>query len=220
MSQLLLINPRKRRGATHRTAAQKAATKRMVAANRARRSGHKRSVVHHYAPNPAPARRRRARHSLAGVARTVRRYKRNPISSGGSGIKHMMVTSLQGAAGGLVVNTAMNWLPLPAAMKVGKMRFVAQGAVAVLLGVAGRKVLPRRVAENMAVGSLTITMHDALKEIVGSIVPGMRLGEVGYYSPGYPVDAPAQLGEYVGDTGLGEWNHTGITSAENVGMSL
>ena len=74
------------------------------------------------------------------------------------------------------------------------MKYVTQGIAGILLAVAGKKVLPSSVAANMAVGSLTVTMHDAIKEIAGGLIPGIQLGGVGYYTGGYPATAvPAAL---------------------------
>ena len=221
MQELLLVNPRKR-GAHRKTRspAQKAATRRMVAANRARRTGGvKRRVKRHhsavaaYAPNPV--RRSRARHAISRVKHHVRRYKRNPAGISG-GISGMLMQSLQGAAGAIAVNTLLNYIPLPAMMKSGNVKYIAQGVAGILLGVAGRKVMPARLAANMAVGSLTVTLHDAIKDLAGSMIPGVNLGGVGYYTGGYPTHAiPARLSSPVPSrghamAGVGMYQHDAV----------
>lgn len=226
MEQLLLINPAKRPGKrrkTRRTAAQRAATARMVAANRRRRSPARRRrspapVV--YAANPAPRRRRR-RTSLATVSRRVRRYRRNP--SPRAGFAGMFMPAVQGALGATAVNTLLNYLPLPAVMKAGNMQYVARGLLAVMIGAFGGKVMPARMASNMAVGSLTVTFHDALKNVVGPMIPGVTLG---YYPGGvtagavpgvYAGAAPAALAEYVSGPGVGL---SGVNEYVNSGLSF
>lgn len=221
MQELLLVNPRARRTGGRkktRTAAQKAATRRMVAANRSRRGGsaakrrvtrHRKTSVARYAANPIRRKRR-----LSGAISRVRRYRNNPI---GGNIGGMATQAFQGALGGIAVNTILNYIPLPAMLKTGNMRFVAQGAVAVLLALAGRKVMPAKLASNMAVGSLTITMHDAIKEVASTMLPSVRLGGVGYYTGGYPTSVvPAQLSAPARSAGTRSM--AGVNEA--VGMAL
>lgn len=186
MEQLMLINPRKR-GAKRRprTAAQRAATKRMVAANRARRSP-SRSVAT-YATNPAPVRRRRPakRHS---VARIMRHRKRNPASRS-SGVMPMVTGAFVGATGALLVNTVGNYLPMPASMQSPNMKAMVNGVLAIALGTFGSKFIGRRAVQ-MAEGALTVTLHDALKNVLSGVIP-MNLG---YYSPAMIMGADNRVG--------------------------
>lgn len=211
MEQLMLINPRKRGGTRKpRTAAQRAATKRMVAANRARRSTKRRAVTT-YASNPAPA-RRRARRSVAKIMRSRRR---NPAGRSG-GVVNMAMGSFMGATGALLVGTVGNYIPLPAAMQTPNMKAVVNGVLAIALGTFGGKVLGRRAVQ-MAEGALTVTLHDAMKNLLSGVIP-MNLG---YYSPamvlgpdnrtGLPAPAEQSLREYMAPLsarereGLGEY---------------
>ena len=165
--------------ATHkkrRTAAQKRATAKMLAANRARR---RRSTVHH-------------------VKRAARRYRRNPSPRMGA-LMPLLTESLQGALGAVVVNAAFSFLPLPATLKTGTVSNVTKGALAVGLGM----LMPRnRMIAHMVKGSLTLTMYDAVKGVVGTAIPGMA--GLGYYPGGAVMRAPAigaspapALSEYV-----------------------
>lgn len=211
MEELLLINPRRRKGATkrraggHRTAAQKRATAKLVAMNRARRAPARRARARHhspavYAPNPI-RRRRHATRTVRSAAR--RRYRRNPVPRTGN-LMHLLTSSAQGAMGAIVINTAFNFVPLPAMLKTGSMQYVAKGALAVMLGMFVRN---RMVAE-MVKGSLTVTMHDAIKDIAGTMIPGMPLG---YYSGGQTIGyqpgvraapSPSALSEYINRPGM------------------
>lgn len=229
MQELLLVNPsprrnKRRKNPAHRSAAQRAATRKMLAANRARRGTKKRHTAkrHHaraavYAANPAPRRhkpRSYARNPIHHVRRHRKHYRRNPIGSVG-GIGNLLMQSFQGAAGGVLVNTAFNYIPLPASLSTGNLRYIAKGALAILLGVAGRKVMPAKLATNMAVGSLTITMHEAITGFAATMLPSVKLGGIGYYTGGYPASAipmsrsaPAPqtrgMAEYVRSGGMGE----------------
>ncbi len=205
MEQLMLINPRKRRGGTrkHRTAAQRAATKRLVASNRARRRTKTRSVAT-YASNPAPARRRR-RHSIAKI---MRHRRKNPAGRS-SGVINMAMGSFVGATGALVVGTVSNYLPLPASMQTPYMKAAVNGVLAIALGTFGGKLLGRRAAQ-MAEGALTVTLHDVMKTALAGIIP-MNLG---YYSPAMimgadnrgslPAPASQNLREYMPSMGQRE----------------
>lgn len=204
MSEILLVNPRRRKSRKTRSAAQKRATAKMLAANRARRGGSKRRRK-----NPAP---------LSAVMHNPRRKRRassrrrNPISlrrmvSGGASLAPMKLISsaLVGAAGATAVNTIMARLPIPVTLMTGRTRYLTQGAAAILLGIVANKVkiVGSGTAAKMAEGSLTVTLHDAIKDVAAGF--GMNLGGMGYYLPGRGVQAvpsasgnPApRLGEYM-----------------------
>ncbi len=209
MEELLLINPSKRprkrksKGTTKmarktrrtRSAAQKRATARMLAANRARRGGAKRRTVKArrshavYAANPAPRRRKYKRNPIAARANPRRRrhYKRNPASLG---IMPLLTEATIGAAGALAVNTAVNWLPLPDALNTGLAKQAVKGAAAVALGLFGGMVLPRATARKMAAGSLTVTVHEILQSTLSGMLPSAKLG---FYPGGAPAPDMSRL---------------------------
>jgi len=195
MQQLLLINPSPRKkgkvkkmARKHRTAAQKAATRRMVAANRARRTGgHKRRKTHAYASNPAPRKRRTTRRHASHAVAHHRKYRRNPSHRTG-GLMGMFMPSLQGAGGALAVDLVTGYLPLPLSIKVSPARHLIKGVLAIGLGM----VMKGSLGQNMAKGALTVALHDASKEAIQIAAPSIQLGAeptvadlqgIGYYSP-------------------------------------
>lgn len=199
MEQLLLVNPSKRK--THkrrktRTAAQKAATRKLVALNRARRAPARKT----YASNPAPhkrrARRRVAAAPLTAVRRVHRRhtrkhtYRRNPSPRTMGGVIGMLKGGFQGGLGAVAVNTIYGKLPLPVMMKSGNMAYIGKAAFAIALGMFGRRLLPGNVAARMAEGSLAVTFHDAIVNIAGGMMPNLGLGDMGYYPGGYSAEIP------------------------------
>jgi hypothetical protein len=222
---LLLINPSarpsKRKGKAkmrkHRTAAQKRATAKLVALNRAKRRTPKRRVARRapvaaYAANPAPRKRARRR-SVSSVRARVRKYRRNP-SGRSMSVMPLLKDSAMGAVGAVAVTALYSFMPVPATFATGNMAHVAKAAFAVLIGTLGRKVLPAGMASKMAAGSLTVTMYEALKDNIGASVPGMH--GIGYYPGGrvmsnYPASnaapAPAALSEYI-NRGMGEYINT------------
>jgi hypothetical protein len=181
MAQLMLINPKKRSAArarkAPRSAAQKAATKRMLAANRAKRGPHKSNYTKRKAANTV------ARYFPNPVRRIKRR--RNPIGRASlAGVTGMMMPAVQGAFGALAINTALNYVPLPAILKSGNAKYLARAGLAVAVGVFGSKIVGGKMAANMATGALTVAMHDLLLGIASAAMPTLQLGDVGDYDDG------------------------------------
>jgi hypothetical protein len=171
---LMLINPRKRRAGGRkkpRSAAQKAATRRMLAA----RSGR--------ASNPAPRRskrrasvRRRNPIGLARVSHKRRARRRNPLNLGGGAIGSMVMNGLKGAVGSVAVNAVTSFLP--AAVKTGKVLYVTRAGLAILIGTVGRKFLGAH-ARPMAEGALAVNFADLFNSFGATILPGSQLHGVG-----------------------------------------
>lgn len=211
---LMLINPRARRKT--RSAAQKAATRRM----RAARHGH--------ASNPAPRRHKRRaharrRHNPIGLARVhhpVRHHRRrrhNPIGGGMGNIGGMVMNGLKGAVGSVAVNAVTSFLP--AAVKTGKVLYVTRAGLAILIGTLGRKVLGAH-ARPMAEGALAVNFADLINSFGATMLPGSQLHGVGgeylgeflsgthtpqqlpYASSGFP-GSPADFGHEL--NGMGEY---------------
>lgn len=179
---LMLINPKRRSASGRkkpRSTAQKAATKRLVALNKSKRAPTRRA-------NPI-RRRKTTHHAVATTARRRRRHH-NPISM------HkplaMLMPALYGAGGALVINAAMNYLPLPAMLTTGRVRYATKFGLALLIGTFGKKVLGAK-AQAMAEGAMIVTMAEALKDIVGGAT-GLQLGD----SDGISYISPAQLAAY------------------------
>jgi len=198
MSSLMLINPRKR--GSGRSAAQKAATRRMLAANKSKRRSN---------PSPRKAKRTSARRRNPSPLHRIRR-RRNPSASGSmGGVGGMLMNGLKGAGGAIVVNVVTNYLP--AVAKTGKMVYVARTVIALALGTLGKKVLGNN-ARAMAEGALAVNFHDAINSVAGTMLPGSQLhgdamGEIVYSNtqalpgaipPGNAWDSElSSMGEYV-----------------------
>lgn len=211
MEELLIVNPSRRPSKRRKnpSPAQKRARAAFAAMARAR------------SKNPAKRRSASKRRTSAKrrsnpvtISRVTRR--RNPISLTGSFNKPMamIAPALTGALGAVAVNTALSKLPLPAVLMTGKTRYLTQGVAAVLLGVIAQKVgMKGATASRMAEGALTVTLHDAIKEVAAGM--GMSLGGMGYYLPGLGARgampprgaSPApNLGQYISGPGAGSRN--------------
>lgn len=181
----LIANPASRRKTSRKTAgkkrrtrsaAQRAATRRMLAANRSGRAVHR---------NPS---RRRAR-----------RVRRNPSSRGRrtfSAIRSSSITALLkggaiAGAGGVLndilyaqlgrVLPASMMAPQDAAGGTNWSYFAGKVGSAVLLGIVGKKVPGMRAhAARLAEGAIAITAYQIMR---GMVPASLGLGGMGYYNP-------------------------------------
>lgn len=213
MATLMLINPKGRtkmaKSRKHRSPAQKAATKRMLAANRGGRAAPARKTRRRktsYASNPIASVRRRRRSHVAKATRSSRRRRSNPISLRGP--MQLLMPALKGAAGALTVNAIFNYAPLPLILRNGKMVYLTKGLLAVALGVFGKKFLGN-TAVQMAEGALTVIATNAAQDLLSAT--GLKLGDadgIAYYSPadiaaGALLSNPSEnLGAYVDGGGM------------------
>lgn len=127
--------------------------------------------------------------------RSIRGFRRNPISRmlpGGVGA--LIGKAATGAVGALAVNAAVNHSPLPVSVTTGYAGYAMRGIVAALLGTMGRRLpVIGKYAHDMAVGSLTVTIADALRVTLAPMVPQVNLSGTGFYSPGFIANNRPQL---------------------------
>ncbi len=237
MPELFIVNPSSRRRKKTSSAAPKRRKKKASSfmANPSRRRRRRRAAttfkrnpatrrsrrrrVAAFRANPAPRRRRRV------SAR--RSYRRNPSSRmGGKGsfsIMGVILPSIAVGVGAVGAELLMGYLPIPAALKSGPMRYAAKAAVSIAAGYAIARFGNKKIGEAFAMGGVAIAAHDMVKALVTSTLPGAQFGgwadygyvtqaqaygtmpgggALGYYSPG----ANVGMGEYV-PNGLGEYVH-------------
>ena len=195
MSQLMLINPRKRRAPRKSTSRRRGASAARMAAIRPRRA------VRTLARNPIA--RRHTRH----LAR--RRIRRNPMS-GGTGVGAQLMQGLVGGAGAVVVDVIQGYVPLPASLATGYGPYVVKGALGLLLGTLGRKMFGQ-TAVKMGAGAITVAAYGALKTATAGMLPGATPAAVAGMGQfitgpgsrlGYMNPVPnAGMGEYMPDSG-------------------
>lgn len=186
MGQMLLLsaNPKRRRkSGKRRSAAQKAATRKMLAANRAR-------------SNPGSGKRRRRSAAPAVSRRASRRSaRRSGAVIGGSIFNQAKGLAINGALGGagalgvdVVMGTAANVLPASVTSRInsdGSTNYLYYGtkaAIALGVGIFGRKLVPANVAAKLAEGSLTVSSYELLRGMMPAGVP------LGYSSPARPLN--------------------------------
>jgi hypothetical protein len=177
MATLALVNPRRRR----KTA------KRRTTKARVRRNPSRRKAL---AIAPAPRKRRRASRPKA------RRIRRNPIRARKSSgdIMSQIKPAFTAGLGALGLDLAWGFLPIPAGLQTGPLRHVAKGAGALALGYVANMVTDKATARQMAVGALTVVMHNMMRELAQQVMPTVNLG---YYNAGFN----AGMGEYTSGMG-------------------
>ena len=194
-SEVLLVNPRKRR---RRPVRRRAATRRPAARRPAKRRRRRnpigpyaRSGMGMYVSNPR-RRKRRAAARRPTKARRRTRYRRNPTMRGI--INSLILPAATAGAGALALDVLWGFVPIPENIKTGPMRHVAKGLGAIVLGQLVGMVGNKRMGDTMALGALTVTFHSAFREMTAQFMPGVPLG---YYSAGANAGYDPQLGYYV-----------------------
>jgi len=197
-----------------RSAAQKAATRRLVAANRSRRKPARRKNPIKGSTPRRTAMTRPARTSSRAPVRVTRR-RRNPIRSSGK-VMDLVRQAGIAASGALALDIAYGYLPIPAELSAGGLKHLVKGAGAIVMGMVAKKVVSAQTANNMTIGALTVILHDAMRSAVSSVAPSIQMDGMqglGYYSPGAVMgqylSAPAQM------AGLGEYMNQSVDSRAN-----
>lgn len=187
------------RAKKHRTAAQKAATRKLVALNRAKRTHSRKRRANPIAEaNPVQRARRRARRAVAHVTRRTRR--RNPIGGAFNpmrDIAHMLQSAAIGAGGAIAVDLAVGRFGgmLPAMLTTGNMRHVTRAGVAVTLAAVLGKIAGARVARDVAQGSLTVIAHDAALSMLAGATGVHGMGYIPEENLGFLPSEQAGMGD-------------------------
>ncbi len=196
----IAANPRKRRGSKRRSAAQRAATRRMIAANRATRHNPKRRRKARKA-SAAPAVSRRIRRTRSR-SRSVSRRASASMRGIGGGAMGILKAGAIGAGGAIAVDVAQGFvngfLPVSMNSKINAdgttnyLNYAVKGALAVGLAHFGGKVVSSETAKRMAVGSMTVMAYELLRPFAASVLPASM--SLGWYSPGMTFKAGSQSG--------------------------
>lgn len=190
-SELLLVNPRRRR--------------------KAKKAGAKKSR----------RRVRRASTGIAvRKARKTRKYRRNPIGGAVRGFGGQLTSSLVdggiGAGGALLAQIANNLLPLPEALKSGAIAPLAKAAIGVGVGMLVGQVVGKRVGQQMAQGAVTVALYEAGRNMLAGKVPGLSDASLLAYDieDASLLDA-SLLGVGAYDTGMGYVNPAPVSSFDS-----
>lgn len=186
MATLMLVNPRKRRKASRRKAKTRTRSRRSYA-RRANPRRARRSVRRH-ARRSNPIRRMKRTHARRRT-RSYRR-RRNPIALGSmrkfipSGVVPQLMGAGKGAAGAIVNDAAMTFIPLPAFLRTGIIGQFSRVAMAFLTGALAGKLVGKQTGADMTRGALTVQLYALAKPLVSQFVPLADASDMGYYNPG------------------------------------
>lgn len=166
-----------------RSAAQKAATRKMLAANKAKKAAGKakgrasgshkgkaaatshKTVVHHVA---AP-KKSKSGGRASGASRAKVTLK---------GALDMMKGGAIGGAAAIGADVAMGYLPLPKQLKTGMGNTATRLALGIGAGIAIEKVSKGKISgRDVAVGVIATAVRDAVKPVLQQKVPNLKLGE-------------------------------------------
>lgn len=201
MSELMLVNPRRKRRRTPRRNRLGEFVRKNPRRSHTKRRRHHR--VEHARANP----RRHHRH-VTRLRSNPRRHhrrrthlRRNPRRMGMGSLRSFMNSTLVpagvGALGALGVDVMIGYAAphLPASLQSGMMLDLVKIAGAVGVGYVAGMVAGRKFGEEAMAGAITVTIYDIVKGYVKGAMPSLPLSgnNFGWVSP-----AP-QIGMYVGD---------------------
>lgn len=221
MNLVIANPPRRTRKRRWGSPAQRAALKRMLAANPRRKKSHRRtrrrSIVRTNPGGSTVAKRRKSprRRSVRRSIRRTYRKARRSVGRGGMLSKYLPPGGLVAIAGGvggfLGTQYALAKLPLPAQLQTGNGRIAAK----VLIGIVGRMVLKRAnpsIANAFAVGAFT----SAGLDIAGKAMGAAGMPALSGYTPGGGVSYQLLPGDGQ-DPSLGDAGDLSGLYAESMG---
>jgi hypothetical protein len=157
MSEILLVNPRKRRR-------RKSSRGRKRNPSRRRSRSHRKSYRRRYRRNPSLR-------SVTGIAR---------------GFVPQVINAGKNAAGAILTDAAFTYIPLPASLKLGPLGMVSRALTAFLVSFAASYAVGGKMAGQFLEGALTVQAYGVLKPLVSGFLPlaGTDIEGLGFYSPG------------------------------------
>jgi hypothetical protein len=204
----IAANPRKRRSKKSRSPAQRAATRRMIAANRSVKRNPTKRRARRSSPVASAPRRSPSRRSTSRV--------RASFAGSGASAMTLVKAGAIGAGGALAVDVAQGFvngfLPVSMATKLNAdgttnyLNYAVKGALAVGLAHFGKRFLPGGVAAQMATGSMTVMAYELMRPLAASMLPASM--PLGWYNPAttYKVGSvpgvSGQIGNYQNVAGL------------------
>ncbi len=90
-----------------------------------------------------------------------------------------------GVGGALATELAVGYLPLPEVMKSGVPGVIAKVFLALGVGALAGFAGFGREGKYMAMGGIMVPAYGELKDMLAQHAPNIKLGDVGYFNPGY-----------------------------------
>lgn len=179
-NELLLINPRRRR--RRKSPVKRRARRRNPNGNNnARRTVARATGARTGLTRRANPRRRVSYSRRPARRRAMARYQRNPAKrmTMRSVMNNVVIPAAQAGAGALALDVLWGYVPVPMEWKTGNLRHVVKGGGAIVLGMVAQQMLGAQLGRNIALGALTVTFHDAMRDMVAQFAPNIPLGYVG-----------------------------------------
>lgn len=201
MSELLLVNPRKRRRSKRRGPRKMSALQAKYFGKR-RKSGRRKTRRSTRATTAAP--RRSSRRKTRRVSRAIRRFAGS--RSGALSlrpnifIRDTLMPSAIGGAGALLVDVAWGAIPfIPANLKTGPLAPFVKAAGAVAVGLVASQVAGKKFGGQVVSGYLTVFAYNMLKGLVQQAMPQLPMGEydMGWVQAGVAPQYDASIGAYL-----------------------
>jgi len=206
MGALWAVNPSKRRK-KHRSAAQRAATRKMLAANRSRfrRNPSKKHVAVEEPRAKRKYTKRRAKRGGKIMRRARGLYRRHASRFTSGAITALLKNGAIAGGGAVLVDIGMGYASgmLPASMATptdsnGALQWGYVGAkagLALLLGTLGKRIMPAEIAGTMAEGALTVLSYQLIRPMVPASL------KLGYINPAPVANRTQAVGAYVRGAG-------------------
>lgn len=196
MQELLVLtgNPKRRKSGKRRSPAQRAATRRMLAANRSRfhsnpkrrKSRRKSSAV----ASAAPVRHRRRSTSRRVARRAGRRSGGSSFRSMGSGLMGMAKAGAIAGSGAILNDVAMGLLQqaMPTTQAIagpvntdGSINYTYYAAKAATAFVIGRYFPMRNIGPQLGAGAFAVLAYQILRGVIPA--GAIPMGRMGFYNP-------------------------------------
>lgn len=200
MSELLLVNPRRKRvHRKRRTHRRMSALQRQYFGKRRHTRRHRRVELMEANPAKRRTRRRRSgkrrsiRHRVAARAQRLRGFSMNSF------MRNTLMPSAIGAVGALSADVVLGYATpyLPTMLTSGVGATVAKLGAAVGIGMAAGMLTNRNIGEQVMAGAVTVVLYSALKRQVQASLPNLHMSGMGYAGPALAY--PDRLGMYVTD---------------------
>lgn len=221
MSELLLLNPRKR-GSNKRRAARPHGSRRGKSRKSATRRRGRNIVVMENPRRRRKSGRKRGHHRRVSMRNLTRGRRRNPIRLD---LQSTILDAGLGTAGALGLDLMFAKLSPHLGTFLGSLpaQYAFKSALAVGLGIGADKVLKFKRAKAIADGALTVTFHEAARAAISKFAPTLsaQMGDLqitttdpAYINPapivGYDNGGMGELQPYVPESGgFGDLQYNG-----------
>ncbi len=201
-----------------RSAAQKAATAKMLAANKRARAAKAGTAA-----KPAAKRPSYKKPAAAAKAPAKRKYKKNPVSKQGfmdQALHDFAIPAGIGIGGALATDAVWGNLKfIPVEKRVGKLKYLGKSLIGVGASVGLGMMLPqyRKYTNQIGVGTLIVNGHAASSEFIQAKFPNLGLGGYDDFELNEAIEQLNGLGEAMVSDALPAPVNNGLGAFHDIG---